>query len=123
MEIRVIGAVEDYLESFAQVIVDIDVAERLSRPENLEVSLRYVLKHAKLKGAAIFSSFRHIREAEPVCGTQKTMAGKPGKRRCAAGEWAKKVVRPWVSRSQGKSSAVPRQHPADSPASAKLVVG
>ena len=32
--------------SCAQVIVDIDVVERLLWPENLEVSLRYVLKHA-----------------------------------------------------------------------------
>ena len=37
---------EDYLESCVHVIVDIEVVERLLRPENLEVSLRYVLKHA-----------------------------------------------------------------------------
>ena len=46
MEKKVIGAVEDYLESCAQVMVDNGVVERLLRPENLEVSLRYVLKHA-----------------------------------------------------------------------------
>ena len=46
VEKRGIDAVEDYLESCAQVIVDIDVVERLRRPENLEVSMRYVLKHA-----------------------------------------------------------------------------
>ena len=39
IEKRVMDAVEDYLESCAQVIVDIDVVERLLRPENLEVSL------------------------------------------------------------------------------------
>ena len=33
------------------------------------------------------------------------------------------MVRPWVSRSQGKSSAVSLQHSADSSASEKLVVG
>ena len=33
------------------------------------------------------------------------------------------MVRPWVSRSQGKSSAVSRQHLTHSSASAKLVVG
>ena len=57
MEKRVIGAVEDYLESCAQVIVDIDVVERLLRPENLEVSLRYVLKHAARKGSNLFQLF------------------------------------------------------------------
>ena len=48
-------AVGDYLESCAQVIVDIEVVESLLRPENLEDSLRYVLKHA-LEEAALFSS-------------------------------------------------------------------
>ena len=41
-----IDAVKDYLESCAQVTVDIEVVESLLRPENLEVSLRYVLKYA-----------------------------------------------------------------------------
>ena len=50
-------AVEDYLESCAQVIVDIEVVERLQRPENLEVSLRYVLKHATRRGSNIFQLF------------------------------------------------------------------
>ena len=44
-------AVEDYLESCAQDIVDLDVVERLLKPENLEVSLRYVLKHATCRGS------------------------------------------------------------------------
>ena len=47
-------AVEDYLESCAQIIVDIEVVERLQRPENLEVSLKYVLKHATGRGSNIF---------------------------------------------------------------------
>ena len=38
-------AVEGYLESCARVTVDIDAVERLLRPGNLEVSLKYVLKH------------------------------------------------------------------------------
>ena len=50
-------AVEDYLERCAQVIVDVEVVERLLRPENLEVSLRYVLKHATSRGSNIFQLF------------------------------------------------------------------
>ena len=50
-------AVEDYLECCAQVIVDIEVVEGLLRPENLEVSLRYVLKHATGRGGNIFQLF------------------------------------------------------------------
>ena len=54
---RVIDAVEDYLEKCAQVIVKIDLVESLLRPENLEVSLRYVLKHATYVGSNIFQLF------------------------------------------------------------------
>ena len=54
IEKRVMDAVEDYLESCAQIIVDIEVVERLLRPENLEVSLKYVLKHATGRGSNIF---------------------------------------------------------------------
>ena len=57
MEKRVIGAVKDYLESCALVKVDIDVVERLLRPENLEVSVRYVLKHATRRGSNLFQLF------------------------------------------------------------------
>ena len=42
----VMDAVEDYLEKCAQVRVKIDLVESLLRPQNLDVSLRYVLKHA-----------------------------------------------------------------------------
>ena len=79
-------AVEDYLESCAQVIVDIEVVERLLRPENLEVSLRYVLKHATRRGSNIFQLFDTSEKAEPLRGKQKTMVGKSRKRRCTARE-------------------------------------
>ena len=49
-------AVEDYSESCAQIIVDIEVVERLLRPESLEVSLRYVLEHATGEAAKSSSS-------------------------------------------------------------------
>ena len=57
IEKRVIDAVEDYLEHCAQVKVDIEEVERLLRPENLEVSLRYVLKHSTRRGSHIFQLF------------------------------------------------------------------
>ena len=73
IEKKVMDAVEDYLECCAQVIVDIDVVDRLLRPENLEVSLRCVLKHAAGRGSNIF---QHIGKTEPLRGMQKTMVGK-----------------------------------------------
>ena len=51
---KVIDAVEDCLEKCAQVIVKIDLVESLLKPENLEVSLRYVLKHASYGSSNIF---------------------------------------------------------------------
>ena len=56
MEKKVMDAVEDYLESCAHVIVDIDVVESLVTPANLEVSLRYV-KHSTRRGSNIFQLF------------------------------------------------------------------
>ena len=50
-------AVEDYLANCAQVIVDIELVESLLRPEDLEVSLRYVLMHATYRGSNIFQLF------------------------------------------------------------------
>ena len=50
-----------FLEKCAQVIVKIDLVESLLRPENLEVSLRYVLKHATYGGS---KSFQHFDTAE-----------------------------------------------------------
>ena len=52
-EKKVIDAVEDYLENCAQV-VEIELVER---PENLEVSLRYVMKHATYRSSNIFQLF------------------------------------------------------------------
>ena len=56
-EKRVKGAVEDYLESCVQRVVDIKVVDRLQRPENFEVSLKYVLKHATRGGNNTFHLF------------------------------------------------------------------
>ena len=59
MKKRVTDAVEDYLENFAEGIVKIELVERLLRPENLGVSLRYVLKHATGR-QQYFPALRHI---------------------------------------------------------------
>ena len=45
---------EDYLENYAQVLLEIELVESLLRPENLEVSLRYVLKHATYRCSNVF---------------------------------------------------------------------
>ena len=54
---RVMEVAEDHLEKCANVQVDIEVLESLMEPENLEVSLRYVLKHASSSGSNVFQLF------------------------------------------------------------------
>ena len=115
MKKRVIDEVEDYLEKCAHVRVKIDLVESLLRPENLEVSLWYVLKHAQLFDTAekpnhLVASRRRWLETQVRDGARQE-----GGRN----EWYDLGV----SRSQGKSSAVPQQHSTDSSASAKFVVG
>ena len=46
--------VEDYLQNCAHVTVDIEVLESLLKPENLEVTPRYVLKYSTRRGSNIF---------------------------------------------------------------------
>ena len=70
METRLVGICKGRMvarrpgtdERCAQVIVKIDLVESLLRPKNLEVSLRYVLKHANLRGQQYLSAFRHSRK-------------------------------------------------------------
>ena len=57
IEQKVMDAVEDYLESCSLITVDIEVVERLLRPEYLEFSLRCFLKHATRRGSNIFQLF------------------------------------------------------------------
>ena len=50
-------AVEDHLENCANVKVDVEVLESLMEPENLEISLWYILKHSTRGGSNIFQLF------------------------------------------------------------------
>ena len=86
IEKSVMDAVEDYLENCAQVKVDIEVVESLLKPENIEVSPRYVLKHSTRRGNNIFQLFDTSGEAGPLCGKQKTMVGWRGKRETVHGK-------------------------------------
>ena len=79
MKKRVIDAVEDYFENCAQDTVEIELVESLLRPENLEVSSRYVLKHAIYRASNIFQLFNTSEKTESLCGKQKTVVGKSGK--------------------------------------------
>ena len=61
IEKKVMEAMEDYLENCAHVKVDIKVLEILLKPENLEVSPRYVLKYSTRTPAIFSSSSTHQR--------------------------------------------------------------
>ena len=80
-----IDAVEDYLDKCAQVTVDVDVVERLLRPENLEVCLRYVLKHATGRGSKNFQLFDTTERPDHlVASTRRRLESQ--ERRCEAGK-------------------------------------
>ena len=74
-------AVEDYLESCAQIIVEIELVERLLRPENLEVSSRYVLKHATRRGSNIFQLFDTSEKPNHFVATRRRWLNSQGRNR------------------------------------------
>ena len=49
----VIATMEGYLEKCINIKVEIAALEHLMEPEEAEVCLRYILKHAKRKGCRI----------------------------------------------------------------------
>ena len=119
-EKRVIDAVEGFLEKCALVIVKIDLVESLLEPENLEVSLRYVLKHATYGSSNIFQLFDTAVMPNHLVASRR--------------RWLESQVRDderhesrrneWYNLGcQGAraSSAVSRQHLTHSSAPAKLV--
>ena len=61
MDRRVMEAVEDYLKKWAHVKVDIEVLESLLKPENLEVSERYVPSTQREEAAICSCSLTHHR--------------------------------------------------------------
>ena len=72
-------AVEDYLESCAQIIVDVELVGRLLRPENFEVSLRYVLKHATGRGSNIFQIFDTSERPNHFVANRRRWLGSQGR--------------------------------------------
>ena len=113
IEQRVMDAVEDHLDSCAQVIVDIEVVESLPRPENLLCSTQ---------GSNIFQLFDTSGKPNHFVASRRRWLGSQGRngvrQETAQNEW-------YDFEYQGamaKSSAVPRQRLTDSPASAKHVV-
>ena len=121
IEKRVMNAVEDYLESCAQVVVDIEVVGRLLRPENLEVSLRYVLKHATGRGSNIFQLFDTSEKPNHFVASRRRWLesqGRDGARQeSGQNEWYDLEYHG----AKAKAPPCPQQHPTDSLASAKLV--
>ena len=65
------------------VKVDIEVLESLLKPENSEVSLRYVLKYSTRRCINVFQLFDT---------SEKPLAGASGEKWCTAREWAKRVA-------------------------------
>ena len=59
-------------------MVDIDVVERLLRPEILEVSLRYVLKHATGRGSNLLQLFDTSEKPNHFVASRRRWLESPG---------------------------------------------
>ena len=107
MEKRVMDAVEDYLEHCVQVEVDIEVVESLPRPENLEVSPRYVLKHSTRRGSNIFQLFETSEKPDHFVASRRrwleSQERHGARQESGQNEWHDIEYQ----RSYGKSPAVP----------------
>ena len=56
-ERKVMGAVKEYLETCADIKVDIEALDRLIETEDEKVCLRYILKYVTRGGSNIFPAF------------------------------------------------------------------
>ena len=120
---KVMGAVENYLESCADIKVDIDALARFVEPEDEGVCLRYILTYSTRGGSHFFQSFL-IHARKRINSWRIEGVGWSTQEEGASTHW--RWPNEWRDlQYQGavaKASAVPRQHLTDAPASAKLVV-
>ena len=92
------------MEKCAHVIVNIDLVESLPKPENLEVSLRYVLKHANYGDSNIFHLFDTTEKQNHLVARRRrwNLGREDARQESRRNEWYDLGYH----RSQGKSSAV-----------------
>ena len=77
---RVMEGAEDFLENCANMKVNIEVLERLIEPDNLEISLRYILKYSTRGGSNVFySSSTHQRNRATSWQSEKRWLEGQGK--------------------------------------------
>ena len=88
-ERKVMRAVDNYLESSADVQVGVGVLESLIEPEEEKVCLRYILKYSTRRGCSIFQFFSTSEKKGPYCCKQKTLVGAPKRK----GSYARKVAK------------------------------
>ena len=65
------GAAENYLDNCVHTKVVIEALERLTEPENEEVSLRYILKYSTTEGRYIFQLFDTVEKKDYFVASRK----------------------------------------------------
>ena len=85
LERKVMRAVENYLESSADIKVDVGVLERLIEPEVEKVCLRYILKYSTRRGSNISWTLTQARKR--TISWQTEGVGWSTKERVAMQEW------------------------------------
>ena len=65
------------MEKCIHIKVEIPALELLMEPEETEVILRYILKHARRRGSGIFEIFDTKQRKDHFCGKQEALVGVP----------------------------------------------
>ena len=79
VERRVLEAAEDYLQNCASMKVDVEGLERLIKPENRVISLRYILKYSTRGGNNIFQLFDTSEKEDHFVANRKRWLESQGK--------------------------------------------
>ena len=106
-ERMVMGAVEDYLETCADIKLDIGALERLIEPEDEEVCLRYILKYSTRGGSNIFNLVDTSEKKDHLVANRRRWLEHQGERVAMQERWQNEWHDIEYQRSSGKSPAVP----------------
>ena len=113
-------AVEDYLENCAQEKVDIEVVQSLLKPEILEVSPKYILKHSTRRGSNSFRLFDTSEKPNHFVACRRRWLG--GEKRCTGKRVGKTSGMILSIQELWQKPRVPRQDRTNAVAAAKFAV-
>ena len=89
-------------------------------PEEAEVCLRYILKHAKRRGSRNFEIFDTKEQNDHLVASRRRSLEHQGERVALQERWQKRLARHKVRSHNGKGPSVPRKKDENAVAAAKF---